>query len=120
MHWRASILFSFPIAMLTALSLPAAEENKEPKPKEVIIKNFKFLVDGKEQPLVIKVGDSVVWVNQDDEEHSAMGSGKEFDTGHIEAGGKSKPIKFTKASEGIKYHCHPHPKMKGTIIVKEK
>ena len=44
--------------------------------------------------------------------------GKTFDTGEIEPGKSSKPVKFEKEGE-FKYHCKVHGKtMSGTIIVK--
>jgi plastocyanin len=91
------------------------------KPKEVMCKGNKFLVDGREQPLSIRVGESVVWVNEDNRKHDATSdanSASKFDAMEIPSKGKSKPVKFTKAGT-YKYHCERHENMEGTIIVKE-
>jgi plastocyanin len=91
-------------------------------PKEVVCDGHKFLVNGKEnESLTIRVGDSVVWVNKDEDDHTATSdndSKSKFDEVQIPANGKSKPVKFTTAGT-YAYHCKPHPKMKGVIIVKE-
>ena len=98
----------------------AADDKEKDKPKEVICEKNKFLVDGKEQALTIRVGESVVWVNKDRVKHTAMsdeGSTTKFDE-EIPKEGKSKPVQFTKAGT-FKYHCKPHEDMVGSIVVKE-
>lgn len=109
------------LLLLCAVSpLAIGEEDKDKSPKEVICEGLKFKVNGKEkEPLKIRVGDSVVWVNKDEDDHTATSdkdSESKFDEVEIPANGKSKPVKFNKAGT-YKYHCKPHPKMKGTIIV---
>jgi plastocyanin len=67
--------------------------------------------------LSIKTGDSVIWVNDGKHSHNATVAGL-FNTGMLEPGEQSQPIKFEKAnSSGIDYHCTPHPFMKGKIFV---
>ena len=47
-------------------------------------------------------------------------SAKTFDTGEIEPGKSSKPVKFENPGE-FKYHCKVHGKtMSGTVVVKAK
>ena len=85
---------------------------------EVVIEGMKFKVDGKEQPLTIKVGDSVVFVNKDRMKHNAKSTdGKTFKTELIPPGGRSRPITFSQVGT-IRFRCGPHPSMKGSIIVK--
>ena len=70
--------------------------------------------------LEVHVGDSVVWTNESRTKHTATSDddGKTFDTGEIEPGKSSKPVKFEKEGE-FKYHCKVHGKtMSGTIVVK--
>ena len=70
--------------------------------------------------LEVHVGDSVVWTNGSRTKHTAVSDdeGKTFDTGEVEPGKSSKPVKFGKEGE-FKYHCKVHGKsMSGTIVVK--
>jgi len=70
--------------------------------------------------LEIHVGDSVMWTNEARTTHTATSDdeGKTFDTGEIEPGKSSKPVKFEKEGE-VKYHCKIHGKtMSGTVVVK--
>ena len=70
--------------------------------------------------LEIRVGDSVVWTNGSRTTHTAISDddGKTFDSGEVEPGKTSKPVKFDKEGE-FKYHCKVHGKtMSGTIVVK--
>src|SRR5438309_10776315 len=70
--------------------------------------------------LEIRVGDSVVWTNGSRTTHTAISDddGKTFDSGEVEPGKTSKPVKFDKEGE-FKYHCKVHGKsMSATIVVK--
>jgi plastocyanin len=49
--------------------------------------------------LTIKVGDSVVWINEDNEAHTATAEDGTFDTGEIAGGEQSEPIVFETAGE---------------------
>ena len=69
--------------------------------------------------LEVHVGDSVVWSNEAHAKHTAISDdeGKTFDTGEIEPGKSSKPVRFEREGE-FKYHCEIHGKsMSGTIVV---
>ena len=69
--------------------------------------------------LEVHVGDSVVWRNEAHSKHTAISDddGKTFNTGEIEPGQSSKPVRFDKEGE-FKYHCEIHGKsMSGTIVV---
>jgi plastocyanin len=112
--WAA--LVALGLAAMTPGGAVAGE--RAVQPKEVHIKDGKFLVGGEEQPLTIRVGDTVVFVNDDDAmAHSAVGRG--FDTQLIPPGERSKPIKFTRPGR-VRYVCGPHPWMKGSIVVEER
>ncbi|HEV7505680.1 MAG TPA: plastocyanin/azurin family copper-binding protein [Thermoanaerobaculia bacterium] len=83
---------------------------------KVTIKNMKYSPN----PIVIQPGDSVYWVNEEDDvdmEHTATANDKSFDTGTLMGGGqKSKSFQFSKTTP---YYCLKHPKsMKGTVEVK--
>ena len=72
--------------------------------------------------LKIKSGDTVTWVNMQDEEHNVMmekipASAKEVDSPLLEKKGDKWSHTFT-VSGTYSYHCHPHASlMKGMIIV---
>ena len=92
------------------------EKQSEAKPITVTMKSLGY--DRKK--LEVHVGDSVVWTNESLTKHTAVSDdeGKTFDTGEVEPGKSSKPVKFEKEGE-FKYHCKVHGKtMSGTIVVK--
>jgi plastocyanin len=115
-----------PFAVVYALTLVASfawsaaeqdgDKKTESRPITVTMKSLSY--DPKK--LEICVGDSVVWTNDARTTHTALSDdeGKTFDTGEVEPGKSSKPVKFEKAGE-FKYHCMVHGKsMSGTIVVK--
>lgn len=80
----------------------------------VNIMNFKF----DPTPLVIPVGTTVVWTNQDSAPHTATsdpGSAFVFDTGMLQKGQSGK-ITFTMVGT-FTYFCSVHPNMHGTVTV---
>jgi plastocyanin len=87
------------------------------KPATIAMKSLSF--DPKE--LQLNIGDSVIWTNESRTSHTAVSDddGKTFDTGAVEPGKSSKPVKFEKEGE-FKYHCKVHGRtMSGTIVVKK-
>ncbi len=79
---------------------------------KVEIKNFAF----SPASITVKVGDSIIWTNNDTIPHSATADDSSFDAGIMQPG-ESKTVKFDKAGT-ISYHCSIHPNMKATVIVK--
>jgi plastocyanin len=67
--------------------------------------------------LEIKVGDTVVWTNSDDRDHTVNGPDGTFKSDNLKPGA-AYTYKFTKAGR-FAYSCSYHPRMKGTITVKE-
>jgi plastocyanin len=73
-------------------------------------------------PLTIKLGDGVKWLNKDRvAPHTATsddGAPQAFDTGNLASGGsaESEVIQFTVAGE-YTYHCSVHSSMSGTLTV---
>jgi plastocyanin len=69
----------------------------------------------------IPSGDWVVWINDDNMQHSATSSSGtvQFDTGLLQPGQRSKPVQFLAetGSGGINYSCLVHDQMQGTLIV---
>ena len=80
-------------------------------PIAVKIVNFAF----SPQKVVIPVGGSVTWTNNDDVAHTATATDNSFDSGNL-ANGQSWTHTFTKAGK-YAYICSYHPNMTGTIVV---
>jgi plastocyanin len=111
------------VTLLTvlAISLVSAKEkdkkaDDKDKPHEVKIKDMAFDPD----KLEIKVGESVKWTNEDDRDHTVTCKQKEggFKSGNL-GNGDTFEQKFEKAGK-YSYTCSYHPRMKGTVTVKEK
>jgi plastocyanin len=87
------------------------------KQYSIVIKDDQF------QPsnLHLQVGDSIVWDNQGDHDHTATSNNRRivFDTGVIAAGTASKPVLFDKVSSygGVSFFCKLHPLMQGRLVV---
>jgi plastocyanin len=90
------------VAEQTALAQPAGE------------REIRF-VDERVTPnsITIAVGETVTFVNADDDEHTA--TGPEFDTGEMDPG-VSVTITFDEAGS-FDFVCQFHPEMRGTVIV---
>lgn len=91
-------------------------ENKSATPtpaesKQVVIQNYSYNPTN----LVVKVGETVTWVNQDSVAHTATANDGSFDTGLISQNQSASVTFNTKGT--FSYHCIPHPQMTGTIIV---
>jgi aldose sugar dehydrogenase len=77
-------------------------------------------------PATVKVGDTVTWINDDDQPHTVTSGngpddpnkGKAFDSGPSELAtrGKTFQHKFTQAGQ-YPYFCELHPMMVGKVIV---
>jgi plastocyanin len=78
---------------------------------KIAVKDFMF----NPTPLTIKTGSTVMWINMDDEPHTAVS-----DTGLFKSGGmdtnESFSFKFDKPGT-YHYTCTIHPRMVGTIVV---
>jgi plastocyanin len=62
----------------------------------------------------VPVGGSIVWTNNDAQQHTATSSGN-FDAGAIQPG-TSATVEFTTAGS-FAYICSFHPFMTGTVVV---
>ncbi len=81
------------------------------QPTVVHIKNFKY----NPNPLMISAGDSVTFINDDDEAHTVSATDKSFDSEGLDSKGSWKHT-FAKAGT-YRYFCELHPYMKATIVV---
>jgi plastocyanin len=66
-------------------------------------------------PVEVKVGETVTWVNDDSGRHTVTSKDGVFDSGFM-GKGQSSSFTFDKAGE-YPYHCEPHPSMVGTVVV---
>ena len=67
--------------------------------------------------LEIKAGDTVVWQNRDDRDHTVIADDKSFNSGNIRSGAS---FSHTFAKPGtFAYGCQYHPRERGVVIVKE-
>lgn len=79
----------------------------------VQIKNMQFIP----ATLNIQIGQTVVWTNQDDRDHTVTAADESFNSGNLRPGA-SFSFTFTKAGT-FPYSCSYHPRMKGTVNVSE-
>jgi plastocyanin len=77
----------------------------------VVIKNFAF---GPAE-LHVRVGESVSWLNCDQDLHTSTADGSQWSSPLL-APGDGFTQTFTAAGE-FPYHCTPHPFMTGRVIV---
>lgn len=86
----------------------------QPARKTVSIKDMTFTPAS----VQVKVGDTVVWTNSDDRDHTVVAKGNAFKSENIKPGGNFS-FKFTKAGT-FAYGCTYHPRMAGTVVVTDK
>ena len=68
-------------------------------------------------PVEVKVGETVTWINDDSGRHTVTSKDGTFDSG-VMGKGQSFSYTFDKAGE-YPYFCSPHPGMVGTVVVTE-
>ena len=68
-------------------------------------------------PVEVKVGETVTWINDDSGRHTVTSKNGVFDSGMM-GKGQSFSYTFDKAGE-YQYFCQPHPNMVGTVVVTE-
>src|SRR3712207_5030096 len=68
-------------------------------------------------PVEVKVGETVTWINDDSGRHTVTSKDGVFDSGMMGTG-QSFSFTFDKAGE-YPYFCEPHPNMVGTVVVTE-
>jgi plastocyanin len=69
-------------------------------------------------PIEVKVGETVTWINDDDSgRHTVTSKDGVFKSGMM-GRGQSFSYTFDKAGE-YPYFCEPHPSMVGTVVVTE-
>jgi plastocyanin len=84
----------------------------QPKTHQVDISAFKFLPER----VIVRVGDTILFVNKDLVPHTATAQEASWDTGEIR-GGAEKAYKFEQVGRFV-YICRYHPAMQGVVEVK--
>ena len=107
---KQSIVLSV-LVLLCLFSVAPAEKKRTDAPShDVAIKGMKF-----DPPQIqIAVGDSVVWTNADDRDHTVVCKDS-FKSGNLSKGDTFQHT-FTKSGK-FNYACSYHPRMKGVVIV---
>ena len=67
-------------------------------------------------PIQIKVGDTVTWMNNGSITHTSTSDTGAWDTGPIASGATSSAVSFNTAGT-FAYHCSIHPSMTARVIV---
>ena len=104
------------VAVLTGAALVFAQDDNAHK---ITIKNLKY----DPAKLTIKAGESVLWINDDDNDHTVTSDEKGekdkplFDSENLGRGDKFRHT-FEQAGK-FPYHCQYHPRMKAIVIVTE-
>jgi amicyanin len=102
-----------------SMNMPATSTSStaEPvKPNAVTIKGYAF----NPTPLTVKKGTTVTWTNQDIARHNIVADTPSTDAPNGPLFGKGETFSYTFTKAGTyKYHCEPHPYMKGEVIVTE-
>ena len=102
------------LTVLLACLLVAADKpgDKKSSPRhEVSISSLQF----KPATLKIKAGDTVVWTNNDDRDHTVVAKDGSFKSDNLKPG-ETFERTFAKAGK-FAYGCSYHPRMKGEIDV---
>lgn len=83
------------------------------KTVKIDIKDFAY----SKPKITVKVGTRITWTNRDDMRHDVHRNGSKGPKSDLLDKDDTYTWKATKKGT-FKYHCTPHPFMKGTIVVK--
>ena len=110
---RAILLGAAAMLVLTlSVTLAAAAKDDDTKAHKVNIKDLKY----DPAKLTIKAGETVVWTNNDDKDHTVIADdGESFKSDNLGTGDKFRHT-FDKKGK-FPYHCQYHPRMKGVVVV---
>ena len=107
------------LALLGTLlaAAPAGPDKDKDKDKDVVVVNIKNLTLIPET-VTITVGQTVRWTNSDDRDYLLVARDQSFNSGNLRPKEKFEH-KFTEAGS-VEYGCAIHPRLIGTVVVKEK
>jgi plastocyanin len=109
------ILFAVSFLFLTHFTLGQTEkEAAGAKKNQIVIKDFHF----NPQVLTVKSGETITWINRDEEPHLVVSVEKQFKkSGPLDT---DQEFTITAGAPGTyNYFCSVHPKMTGKIIVEK-
>jgi len=101
----AAVAITLVVALLCTSAAPKQDVRK------IAIKNLKY----DPAKVTVKVGQTVLWTNNDDHDHTVVAKNEAFDSKNLSSGDTFKHT-FTKAGK-YEYFCRYHPRMKGLITV---
>ena len=104
---------SLPVLLAALLCAGVAAPVALAKDHSVSIQDVKFAP----REIKVKKGDTVVWTNSDERDHTVTADDGSFDSGNLR-NGKTFRQKFEKPGK-YKYHCEYHPRMKATVVVED-
>src|SRR5436190_409576 len=108
------LLLAFVVVLSLGFAL-AAKAKDDDTTRNVTIKDLKF----NPAKLTIKPGETVVWTNKDDKDHTVVSDDRDEKTGFKSdnlSGGDTFRHTFEKKGK-FGYSCSYHPRMKGVVIV---
>jgi plastocyanin len=109
----ARVLLYSTVALLVALGFSAPRGAlAKSRTHTVALRGMRYVP----ATLVVNVGDTVVWKNEDIVPHTATDRGKVFDSGSIEPGASWSYAANRKGT--YFYYCAFHPNTKGKLIVR--
>ena len=113
MSRNASIVAVSVVATVLMSLLAGAAEARDDGVRKIDIKGRKY----SPAKLTIKTGETVVWTNRDDSDHTIVADDGSFGTRENDLS-RGESYKFTFKKKGrYKYHCKYHPREKAEIIV---
>jgi plastocyanin len=114
---RTFLILFLSAAALLLLSVTLAADAKQDDSKlhKVTIKNLKY----DPANLSIKTGETVMWINKDDNDHTVTPDDADaFKPSDNLGSGDTFKYTFDKKGK-FKYHCKYHPRMKGMVVVQD-
>ena len=116
---RAMFRLLLCLLLLCSAAIAADKAKDSPTTKKSAKSHTVRMNDKKYAPdsLTVKVGDTVVWKNADDHDHTVIADDKSFKSGNINP---DDTFEYTFKKTGtFKYACKYHPRMKGTVTVEK-
>src|SRR3954471_2097110 len=104
--WKCMTVCVLVVGLVTGA---VSAQKKEGRTVTVSIKNSRFTP----ARVSVKKGDTVVWTNNDDRDHTVVADDGSFSSGTIKPD-KSYQYTFRKAGT-FGYACKLHPRMKGSV-----
>ena len=109
-NWLTNVM-GFPATLFISLAIYASTSLATTPDHQIDITDFVYSTE----TVNVKVGDVIMWTNNDIVPHTATASDQSWDTGLI-APGQSILIEVTEGMSGD-YYCFYHPSMKAHLVI---